>query len=801
MTHLVASIVVLMVFIGCAQAKPDASGEIAPEGQREGVRTLQREPVQRIEADERFFAPFMLAADAPGDLKEAYKAFASGRTQEARKGLEAFLARAPNHALTPRASFLLAHVDHDSKRHKEAAARFEAVARSYPLLADHASYYGARSAADTGDHDKAIELSRKVDVASPFFPRSRLLRARSLAATGQRAEAMSLLDGLHKEFPTASFAGQVKYELASVMEAEGHYANAARLYHEVRTRYPGSRLEAEAEQSIRRVRPRLSRQQIEALLTLSPGDRVLRASALNDVHRSEQVVEEMTALLAEEASGLKVGDAVWCEANNLQATAWRKLRKHAEAAESFGRFIDACPGGDIMVQALYNAGRSLWTVDRDEEAVARFEKIWADYPSHSYADDAVLYAAQIRQSQNKGTKANALLDFQVKTFPTGDMLGTAHWMRFVEDYRAGRFEEAIDYVDGIGERTGESDIYTRGRLRYFRARALEQRGQTSRAAAGFAEVVRSVPMSYYALLSLNKLLEIDKDAFEALVKQIADADAGTPTWTIEPPQLVEDSRFKRGVELLRLGLFSDASLEFDQLRQGHQGHEKVLWTLTLLFDRAGAHHLSHNIPRREIDTFGTSYPVGPDKGAFMLAYPQPYLESASAWAGKREIPTALVYAIMREESGFNPRIESWANAYGLMQLILPTAKDMAVADGLKRPAPSKLRGRDLLDPETNIQLGTRFLASLHQTYSKHLAITISGYNGGFGNVDRWLKERGAQPLDLWIEDMPFGQTRNYTKRVLTSLWIYHWLYELPEGDVDATDRIVQLPMKLPVPSK
>jgi soluble lytic murein transglycosylase len=58
----------------------------------------------------------------------------------------------------------------------------------------------------------------------------------------------------------------------------------------------------------------------------------------------------------------------------------------------------------------------------------------------------------------------------------------------------------------------------------------------------------------------------------------------------------------------------------------------------------------------------------------------------------------------------------------------------------------------------------------------HPALMIAGYNGGHGNVSRWLDERGDLPLDLWVEDIPYGQTRKYTKRVLSTFWTYNWLY-------------------------
>ncbi len=92
-----------------------------------------------------------------------------------------------------------------------------------------------------------------------------------------------------------------------------------------------------------------------------------------------------------------------------------------------------------------------------------------------------------------------------------------------------------------------------------------------------------------------------------------------------------------------------------------------------------------------------------------------------------------------------------------------------------------VRARDLFDPETNIQLGTRYMRRLGDLFEDHPCLIIAGYNGGQGNVRSWLRQRGEMPLDLWVEQIPYAQTRHYVKRVTMSMWVYDWLYGEEDG--------------------
>ena len=794
MKHVAALCIVALACLCC-------SHEGLAEPPKSNVRTLSRPSSEPVVIDESFFEPILLGKDVPKGLQEGYKAWAGGRTHEARKAFGAFLEASPSDPLAPRVRFLLGNLEDEAGRDDVAVTLYEAAARDYPLLAEYALYYGARSAYAAGQYEKAITLSQGIPSGSRFGVRASYLHGVSLLKLGAYTDAITAMEAWAVKNPKDGLLAEVKLDLALAHEAAGHPEDAGKLYHQLRFRFPGSSMEDQAEAGEKRMRKLLSAKVAAKVFRVTLDDRLMRANVLYDRHRSDEVVAEMTEVLGERS--VKTGSKMWCDAVWLRARAYTKLRKHTESVADYNAMIDGCKRDSRMLQALFADGKALWNVNRDKESLAIFERVWTEFPTQSYADDAVLYAARIHRSNDNVAESQRLLGFQIEHFPNGDMLSDAHWYLFVDLYGRGEYAKAIAYADKVGDKTGENDLYTRGRLAYFRSRALEQMGDVAGAREGFAKVARDVPMSYYALLALNRLKVLDPERFGKEVTALATQGAADEVWTIDPPQVASDSAFRRGVELLRLGLFSEAKGEFADLRARFPGKEDLLWVLTLLFDHAGAYNLSHDIPRREIASFGSAYPVGKMRRMYELAYPRPFHDDVATWADKRGLPEALVYAIMRGESGFNPRIESWANACGLMQLLVPTAQDMARADDLKRPAPKKLNRTHLLEPETNVRLGTRYLQVLTEGYAKHLPVAIASYNGGQGNVDRWIRERGKLPFDLWVEEIPFGQTRGYTKRVTMSLWIYQWLYGVPtvEGEpIKPAARIVDIPMQLPAPS-
>ena len=170
----------------------------------------------------------------------------------------------------------------------------------------------------------------------------------------------------------------------------------------------------------------------------------------------------------------------------------------------------------------------------------------------------------------------------------------------------------------------------------------------------------------------------------------ATAPAGEPpgaaSFDFKPRALFSHDAFQRGLELLRLGLGSEARREFQSIGIGvadakaatapspQSESEELLWLASVLFDRAGAWYLSHAIPRHLLTDWQRHYPVGNWRKYWLLAYPRGFYDILAAAARENGQPEALQLAIVREESAFDPRTESFANAVGLTQMIQPTAK-------------------------------------------------------------------------------------------------------------------------------
>jgi soluble lytic murein transglycosylase len=152
------------------------------------------------------------------------------------------------------------------------------------------------------------------------------------------------------------------------------------------------------------------------------------------------------------------------------------------------------------------------------------------------------------------------------------------------------------------------------------------------------------------------------------------------------------------------------------------------------------------------------------------AYPTGFAEPVLQQAGLRGLEPPLVWAVIREESAFAPRAVSYAGARGLMQLMLDTAVQTAREHRLPVPTAAALER-----PETNIQLGTAHLADLIREQGR-LSLALAAYNAGKPAVLRWLARYGFADEVEFIEEIPYTETRNYVKRVLSNYERYRTLY-------------------------
>lgn len=167
-------------------------------------------------------------------------------------------------------------------------------------------------------------------------------------------------------------------------------------------------------------------------------------------------------------------------------------------------------------------------------------------------------------------------------------------------------------------------------------------------------------------------------------------------------------------------------------------------------------------------------------------FPMAYRSEFEAAAKQSRLPLPLLFAITRQESAFDRRARSVANARGLMQLLPSTARWVADKSRIKRPTEAAL-----YEPRTNIRLGSSYLAQLLGRYDNQLPLAAAAYNAGEGRVKGWTASAAGMPMDVWIETIPFSETRNYVKNVLAFRVVYGLLTNMPQPALASHEARVQ----------
>jgi len=614
---------------------------------------------------------------------------------------------------------------------------FESLIQRYPLLAPYHAYHGARCAYYTGRGRTGLKLLDQVPSDSPLDAASRLLRADTLRALKRPDEAKEVYRDYLERYPRGMRLAEVHYRLGDFRRA---YVLGTSTSWEKRAR--------------KHVDP----------ASLTASERVERAMFHYRAMRNEVAEEAFANAL--KAPGLT--PATECVARFHRAESVFRQRDRNRAAPLYQDAAKACERAkdeDLIVRSHYQAGRCLNSGEKHAEAAVHLRKVQA--ADHSYADDARLREAEGRADAGDDKGAAELLASIPDSYPEGDMVGEAIWRLARDAIEKGHHAKALGILDrGLAVVPRETDFWAEGRSLYWRGRMLVHLSMPDDARESFERCIRDYPLTYYALLSFNRMREHYPVAARVLESELLEPIPTQPkplTFTDRP--LFSTPAFQRAVEFIRLGLGQEARRELMAAGVAPAGsHEDALWLAAVLYDRAGRWSDSHWIPRHTLTGYKLSYPHGSNAARWRLAYPRGFTSLVRREARRNGIPEALLYAIVREESAFDPDIESWANAIGLTQLLVPTARRFGKG--------MRVNSRTLRRPEVNLKIGARFLAFLWNRWDGTLPLTIASYNAGEGAVDRWARERGAMDLDLFVEKIPYDQTRRYTKRVLSTYFTY-----------------------------
>lgn len=153
-------------------------------------------------------------------------------------------------------------------------------------------------------------------------------------------------------------------------------------------------------------------------------------------------------------------------------------------------------------------------------------------------------------------------------------------------------------------------------------------------------------------------------------------------------------------------------------------------------------------------------------------YPQEYSQYVSQYSEQYCVDEALVYAVIRTESGFRAEVESSVGARGLMQIMPETFEWLQTLS----KGEVTYSADDLYDPQVNIEYGVYYLKYLIDHYDGNELLAVAAYNGGLANVDSWLSDERYSSDGLTLTDIPYNETSQYVERVENTKSVYESLY-------------------------
>ena len=429
------------------------------------------------------------------------------------------------------------------------------------------------------------------------------------------------------------------------------------------------------------------------------------------------------------------------------AAALARAGKPADALRIYGSITDDAA---LAPLAEYQHARLLVQAGDGAAARSALKAVAQKYAAiREIAAPALLLLADLQVDDGELAGASNSLNQLVARHPTASQAPLARFRAGLLDWVSSPAEAALAFDSLASLHPSDEEAVA---ARYWAGRAYERAGGKSDAVSRWQSIVRSAPLSYYAMR-----------AAERLHANAWTAPAGSDT---AAHVAAVDSAVQRIAVLRKLGLGVEARFEIDALADRAERSAVEAPAIAQAFVEVGEPSRGVRVALAAIDRGNSS------RSLYRVAYPVLHSDALVDEARKNGLDPALVAGLIRQESSWNPRAVSPAAARGLMQL-LPSV-GASIAASLKYPLWNPAL---LFDADVSIELGTAHLSSsLRRNTPPERA--LAAYNAGASRVTRWVRRPGADDPELFTEWIPFAETRDYVRIVLRNAAVYRALYPM-----------------------
>ncbi len=368
----------------------------------------------------------------------------------------------------------------------------------------------------------------------------------------------------------------------------------------------------------------------------------------------------------------------------------------------------------------------------------------------------------------------------VEEFPRGSRAEDCHWRIAWHEYRQGNFRQALDlFVEHLSRFA--SSGYRPAAL-YWAGRCQQNLGELAEAVQIYRAVADDFPAQYYGQLARKRLASLN-DSAKAAYQTVSRRETVISEFSRKPSRETQTdlaevrkasvNDWPRVRALAQVQLFELAAWEL--LRPQVYGSSKAIeFQAAQLFYKGKNFYQTTRTLRRIFPNYLELPFASLPREVWEMFYPANYDSIIFRETKKYSIDPWLIMALIRQESSFNPKAVSAANAHGLMQLLPSTARRLAKRMGVPRPSVASL-----YDPDLNIRLGTQYFSDLLTQFNGQKDKVLAGYNAGENRVESWLGEGNYADSAEFVENIPFSETRNYVKIIFRNYFFYRKLHGEP----------------------
>ena len=441
----------------------------------------------------------------------------------------------------------------------------------------------------------------------------------------------------------------------------------------------------------------------------------------------------------------------------------RNRKRYLQVSEQWSRFLSRQTTPQAQIAYHKNRlklARDYWNLDQNEKALKILDQIPSSLQNRAIQSQTLWLKALIKEQKGLFQESLRELDLILKLFKRKrkitPFLESVLWKKAWILRQEGKWEEAVRGFTALVRVT--QSPYLKARALYWKGETLWSEGRKVAGIKVFNRIIREYPFGYYGLLAhrrLNKTPDFQTNIMDSLSNMVTHINLNKKSLEIVRwlNVLKEKELSNRFLKHQETNLFRRKRqrrsdwLSFFSLHKTAGNHFNVFQLMGNLEPRLKKYFLKNHIS---------------------LFFPRDYKKEILKSAEKRDLSKAMVFALIRQESAFNPRARSSSDAFGLMQLIPSTAR--AVARKIKHP----YRGiGDLYQPETNIRLGTYYLKSLLQKYNNSFILATAAYNAGGTPVKKWRKGLNKEnPLEF-IENITYEETRTYVRLLIRNFIFYN----------------------------